>query len=145
MALKLEVAQEILLNAVVSLEREQVQLEDAWRRILAETVAADADFPPFDRSPLDGYALIAAEAAAATAAQPVVLRQVDNVPAGSVASQPVVAGAACRIMTGAPLPVGATGVVRLEDTRVTGDRVEILDGRGAEKKYLPPGRGNGCR
>ncbi|HWR39391.1 MAG TPA: gephyrin-like molybdotransferase Glp [Patescibacteria group bacterium] len=139
MALKLEIAQEILLNAAVAVEREQIQLENAWRRILAETVAADTDFPPFDRSPLDGYAIIAAETVTATPEKPVVLQEVDNVPAGSVATQTVVQGTACRIMTGAPLPPGATGVIRLEDTVVKGKRVEILDGRGADKNICHQG------
>lgn len=130
MTLKLEIAQQILLNAVSVMSKEQVPLAECWQRVLAETVVADTDFPPFDRSPLDGYAVIPADVAAATNEKPVVLRQIDNVPAGSIARETVVPGTACRIMTGAPIPPGASGVVRLEDTASAAGLVEIFDGRG---------------
>ncbi|SCM80781.1 Molybdopterin molybdenumtransferase [uncultured Sporomusa sp.] len=133
MSVKLEIAQEILLNLVTVMPKERVALQECWRRILAETVTSDIDFPPFDRSPLDGYALIAAEVAAATPENPVILKQIDYIPAGETSDKPVSSGTACRIMTGAPLPPAATGVIRLEDTVVNGGDVTILEGRGAER------------
>lgn len=54
-SVKLEVAQEMLLNLVKVMPTERVALHACWRRILGETVISDMDFPPFDRSPLDGY------------------------------------------------------------------------------------------
>ncbi|BBB89786.1 MAG TPA: molybdopterin molybdotransferase MoeA [Methylomusa anaerophila] len=133
MAIKLEIAQEILLNSVNVMPKERVTLSDCWHRVLAETVVSDIDFPPFDRSPLDGYALVAEEVANAAPDNPVVLRQIDNIPAGGLSQKPVTPGTACRIMTGAPLPPGATGVVRLEDTVVDGEMVTVLEGKGANK------------
>ncbi|SMC83910.1 gephyrin-like molybdotransferase Glp [Sporomusa malonica] len=133
MSVKLEIAQEILLNLVTVMPKEKVVLSECWRRILGETIVSDIDFPPFDRSPLDGYALIDEEVAGATPENPVILQQTDYIPAGGIPNKPVIPGTACRIMTGAPLPPGATGVIRLEDTIVDGDKVTILDGRGAEK------------
>ncbi|WP_144349643.1 gephyrin-like molybdotransferase Glp [Sporomusa termitida] len=133
MSVKLEVAQEILLNLVKVMPKEKVVLSECWRRVLGETVVSDMDFPPFDRSPLDGYALIDAEVAGATPESPVILQQIDYIPAGETPHKPVIPGTACRIMTGAPIPPGATGVIRLEDTIVDGDKVTILDGRGAGK------------
>jgi molybdopterin molybdotransferase len=132
MAVKLEVAQELLLEAAAVGPKEQVPLAECHQRVLAEPVIADSDFPPFDRSPLDGYALIASEVAEASAARPVVLRVVDDIPAGTTPRAAVTAGTAARIMTGAPLPSGATGVVRLEDTNTAGDEVSVLAGAGAE-------------
>ncbi|WP_371371583.1 gephyrin-like molybdotransferase Glp [Sporomusa aerivorans] len=133
MSVKLEIAQEILLNLVTVMPRERVPLQECWRRILGETVTSDMDFPPFDRSPLDGYALIADEVAAATPENPVILRQIDYIPAGENPHTAVRAGTACRIMTGAPLPPAATGVIRLEDTVLQGNSVAILAGKGADK------------
>ncbi|SDE74383.1 gephyrin-like molybdotransferase Glp [Sporomusa acidovorans] len=139
MSVQLETAQKILLDLVSVMPKEQVVLQDCWRRILAETVIADMDFPPFDRSPLDGYAIIAEEVAGATPANPVTLRQIDYVPAGENPSKPISTGTACRIMTGAPLPPGATGVIRLEDTVSQEERVSILSGGGAEKNICLQG------
>jgi len=132
-SVKLEIAQEILLNSVAVMPKERVMLSECWRRILGETVVADIDFPPFDRSPLDGYALIAEEVQSATPANPVILQQIDYIPAGDTPRKPVLPGTAIRIMTGAPIPPGATGVVRLEDTVVNGENVSILDGTGSNK------------
>lgn len=131
MAVRLEMAQEILLKAAVRMPAEQVPLADCFQRVLAEPARADSDFPPFDRSPLDGYALVASAVADASAAQPVRLRVIDNIPAGSTSQAVVTAGTAVRIMTGAPIPRGATGVVRLEDTIAEGDAVTVLAGSAA--------------
>ncbi|HEY3426406.1 MAG TPA: gephyrin-like molybdotransferase Glp [Negativicutes bacterium] len=139
MALKLEIAQEALLKVVQVTAKEVISLEQCWQRVLAETITADMDFPPFDRSPLDGYAVIASDIAQATPEEPVILRQIDNVPAGSLAHETVISGTACRIMTGAPIPQGATGVVRLEDTLLEGDQVKVLMGYDAHKNICPRG------
>jgi len=139
MAISLEEAREVLLPLVRVLPVEKIPLAMSYGRILADTLCAGSDFPPFDRSPLDGYALIASEVYQATPEQPVVLQQVDNVPAGSVSELTIERGTACRIMTGAPLPVGTTGVVRLENTEVVGDRVRVFDGREASKQICLQG------
>mgnify|MGYP003585213753 CR=1 FL=1 len=133
MSVELEAARQMLLDLVRVLPVEQVPLEESWQRVMAETVIADSDFPPFDRSPLDGYALIAGEVSQATPHRPVVLTEIDSISAGSLASKEVTSGTACRIMTGAPIPPGATGVVRLEDTTVQGKQVTILSGAGLDK------------
>lgn len=137
MAVSLDMAQDKLLKAVRALAAEEVALADCWRRVLADPVVADADFPPFDRSPLDGYALIAADVAEAAPERPVVLEVVDDIPAGSVPRVAVQPGTAAKIMTGAPVPEGATGVVRREDVREEEGRATVFAGAGAA--------GNLCR
>jgi len=106
MALPLEAALEMLLQAARPVAAEEVDLAECWRRVLAAAVVADSDFPPFDRSPLDGYALKAAEVEAATQGRPVLLRVVDDIPAGSVPRAEVGPGTAAKIMTGAPVHCG---------------------------------------
>ena len=132
MAVKLETAQQALLDQAPVLQVEAVSLEMSWRRVIAQQVAAASDFPPFDRSPLDGYALIADEAARAVPERPVILREIDSVAAGEVSQKVVQPGTACRIMTGAPIPAGATGVVRIEDTIVLDKQVRVLSAQGLD-------------
>ena len=88
-------------------------------------------FPPFDRSPLDGYAVIAAEVEDASPERPVLLAIIDNIPAGRTPQRRLLPGTAARIMTGAPVPEGATGIIRVEDTKAEGEQVAIYAGAGA--------------
>jgi molybdopterin molybdotransferase len=85
-------------------------------RVLAETVYAPGDLPPFDNSSMDGFAVKAQDVQQATAENPVVLRVVADIPAGIVADIILEAGQAARIMTGAPLPQGADAIVPVEST-----------------------------
>jgi molybdopterin molybdotransferase len=118
-----EEALRIVLAHSPTLGVEEVPLDDALGRVLAEDVAADGELPPFDRSAMDGYALIAADAAKA----PTILTVVGEVRAGHVAELGVRRGEALKIMTGAPLPRGADAVQQLEKTRdLGGGRVELL-------------------
>jgi len=93
-----------------------VTLVDARGCVLAEDVAAPWPLPPFDNAATDGYAVKAADLLAASDGKPVVLRVIDDVPAGYRASTELREHTAIRIMTGAPLPEGAEAVVPLEWT-----------------------------
>lgn len=117
-------AQTRLLGGVNALPPEQVGLDDALGRILAQTVSSQTELPGFDNSAMDGYAVRAGEIATATAAAPVRLPVVGESRAGAmpIALAP---GTAMRIMTGAPLPAGADTVVRQEDTARDGADVLI--------------------
>jgi molybdopterin molybdotransferase len=93
-----------------------VTLVDARACVLAEDVAAPWPLPPFDNAATDGYAVKAADLLAASDGKPVVLRVIDDVPAGYRASTELRESTAIRIMTGAPLPEGAEAVVPVEWT-----------------------------
>jgi molybdopterin molybdotransferase len=93
-----------------------VPLAAARRRVLATDIAAGVALPPFDNSAMDGYAVRAVDIAAATEANPVVLPVESDIPAGRVDIEPLRAGTAHRIMTGAPVPPGADAVVEVEAT-----------------------------
>jgi molybdopterin molybdotransferase len=120
-----EKALEIVLAHTPTLPTEEVPLEEALGRVLAEDVRSDVDMPPFDRSAMDGYALRAAD----VSSPPVTLDVVGLVRAGQIADRPLVAGQAVQVMTGAPVPAGATAVQPVEKTRALegGRRVEILE------------------
>ncbi len=115
--LSVEAAQERVLAAIRGpLPAETHAPEAALGLVLAESVVAATDLPPWDNSAMDGYAIRAADVAAATDDRPVGLRIVGEVPAGGVATITVEAGTAVRIATGAPLPGGADAVVPVEET-----------------------------
>jgi molybdopterin molybdotransferase len=105
-----------ILAGVRPLDAEERPLLDALGSVLAEDVVSPVDLPPWDNSAMDGFAVRTADVRGASADAPRVLRVVDDVPAGHFASRPVAAGEAIRIMTGAPVPEGADGVVRVEHT-----------------------------
>lgn len=110
-----EEAQEEMLRHFAPLGSEIVPLRNALNRTLAQDIRADGDIPPFRNSAMDGYAVRAADLARPDGA-PLVLQVIGEVPAGGVATRPVVPRTAMRIMTGAPLPDGADTVVPFEET-----------------------------
>lgn len=114
-------AQRFVLERVRVLAPAPWPIESARGCVVAAPVVAREAIPGFANSSMDGYALRASDVAAPGAR----LRVSDAVHAGDVASRPLAAGHATRIMTGAPLPEGADCVCMLEETSVDGDVVTI--------------------
>jgi molybdopterin molybdotransferase len=83
---------------------------------VAEDVQAAVFHPPWDNSAMDGFAVHAEDVRGATADSPITLPVSDDIPAGCFPSGPLPRGTVARVMTGAPVPEGATGVVRVEHT-----------------------------
>jgi molybdopterin molybdotransferase len=103
---------------------ESVDLLHSAGRVLAETIGADRDIPPFDRSTRDGYAARAAD----LEALPAKLKVIGEIKAGPLPAhspQKLEPGEAFSIMTGAPVPQGADAVVMVEYTVSQPDHVEI--------------------
>ncbi len=86
--------------------------------VLAQEIRTDREYPPFDRSTRDGYAVRASEAAPGAS-----LRCVGEIKAGDTVTGPLAPGACIQIMTGAAAPPGADAVVMIEFTRRAGDTV----------------------
>jgi molybdopterin molybdotransferase len=91
-------------------------LTETLGMVLAEDVVATLSLPGFDNSAMDGYAVMADDIAAATSEQPVLLPVAEDIPAGRTDLLTLKPGTAHRIMTGAPVPAGATAVVPVEAT-----------------------------
>ena len=106
----------IILDGTLALSAETVPILDALGRVLAQSVAAADSLPPFANSSMDGYAVRADDIANACIQTPVTLAVVADIAAGNASDVSVRSGAAARIMTGAPLPVGADAIVPVEDT-----------------------------
>jgi molybdopterin molybdotransferase len=122
-------AEEMILELVHPLteqDAETVDLLAARGRILADEIASPLDFPHWDNSAMDGYAVRYDDVQTATADQPMTLHVVEEIAAGGQPQQAIAPGEAARIFTGAVMPDGADTVVMQEETRQEGDRVIIL-------------------
>ncbi|BBX18950.1 molybdopterin molybdenumtransferase [Mycolicibacterium duvalii] len=105
-----------------------VPVADALGLVLARDVVSGVALPAFDNSAMDGYAVLAEDVAAAGADAPVQLPVAEDIPAGRTDIPVLAPGTAHRIMTGAPLPTGATAVVPVEATDAGTDVVTVRAG-----------------
>ena len=109
-----EEACDIIANHRLELETEQVELTHSLGRILAQDVAADIDFPPFDKSAMDGYACRSTDVFI-----PLVVQE--TIAAGSPPTLPIGPGQCSKIMTGAQIPKGADCVFMVEQAETDED------------------------
>ncbi|HMG29931.1 MAG TPA: gephyrin-like molybdotransferase Glp, partial [Jiangellaceae bacterium] len=114
-----------ILSAVRPLTPLDVQLLDAHGCVLVEDVVAPWPLPQFDNSAMDGYAVRAEDVWDASEDEPVELPVVADIAAGETQVDAIGPGLAARIMTGAPVPVGADAVVPVEYTDGGTARVRI--------------------
>ena len=111
----------------------EVPLQEAQGLRLAEDLRADRNYPPFDKSLMDGFAVRCADLGKGE------LKVVGEVAAGQTARQSVGPGEAMAIMTGAPIPGGADCVVPVEETSRSGDRVRVSGGSKVGKYIAKSG------
>lgn len=131
---------QIIDSAAVTPRTIRVSLTEADGYRLAQPIATDRDYPPFDKSQMDGYAVRRADVMTV----PVELRVVGEVAAGQPAERTVESGEAIAIMTGAPIPAGAEGVVPVEDVEKIGeDTIRIVRLGGDPSRFIAR-RGSDC-
>ena len=111
-------ARELLLSQTAVCSSEQVGLEQALDRVLAEELYAPIPVPNFDKSPFDGFAFRSCDA-------PGTLEIAGESSAGTEELSPLRPKTAVRIFTGAPVPEGADAVIKAEDTKVSYGKVAI--------------------
>ncbi len=116
-------ALKIIERETFSLNAEAIDLEKSVNRVLAQTVKADMDLPPFNRSQMDGFAVKSKDVKNA----PVNLKIIGESIAGKGFDGKLKAGETVRIMTGARLPDGADAVQKVEEVREKDGLVEILE------------------
>lgn len=127
-----------VLDAIAEpLRPEAVPLEAAWGRALARDVRAPTDLPAFANSAIDGYAVCVEDTEGATRENPRTLRVTQTIPAGQAPRRSVQPGETARIFTGAPMPLGADGLVMVEDTQAEdADHVRVYIAGSAD--YVRP-------
>jgi molybdopterin molybdotransferase len=112
----------------------RVSVWEALGLVLAEEVKTDREYPPFDRSTRDGYAVRAEEVAPDAK-----LKCVGEIKAGDTVSKPLATGTCVQIMTGAAAPAGADAVVMIEHTQRAGDVVQFARAARAGQNIVPRG------
>lgn len=124
-------AREIVLRSVRPLTPEEIPLDAAGDRVLAQPLIADVDLPPFRASTMDGYAVVHSD----SNPERTILGAGF---AGERSGVTVTPGTATKIMTGAPLPDGATAVVMVERTEARDGVVHIQQEQVAEGENIRP-------
>ena len=127
--------EQILQYTPVINETEEVELNKAGGRILAQDMVAEFNNPPFDRSPVDGYACKAEDLAGASSEHPVKLKVMEEIDAGQYSEREIMHGQAVRIMTGAAIPKGCDCCIYQEDTDYGEDFVEVYCERNPWDNY----------
>jgi molybdopterin molybdotransferase len=111
-----------------------VSVWDALGLVLAQEVKTDREYPPFDRSTRDGYAVRSKETK--PGAQ---LKCVGEIKAGDTVRESLAAGSCLQIMTGAAVPAGADAVVMIEQTSRKGDLVRFEQTAQLGQNIVPKG------
>ena len=135
--ISVEEALDILLSNLPERKVETVPFQSALGRILAENLKATCDIPPFYRSALDGFAVLASDVEGA----PVDLRIIGESRAGGGLPGKLKSGEAMAIMTGAPVPEGADCIQMIEQCRVAAgeNKVTVLKPVKAHENIAPRG------
>jgi len=115
-----------ILEVIVPLGREKINILDSIGRVIGEDIYANRNIPPKDNSAMDGYAVRWEDTRSASISKPVILKVIEDIPAGTIPRKKIGTGGSSRIMTGAPIPVGANAIVRVEDTEKDGRRVKVF-------------------
>jgi len=126
--LSVEKARQQMLNTIPVLPTEKREILSCTDYVLAETLHAEENIPPFDNSAMDGYAVRAVDVQNASEDKPAVLRIVETIAAGYAPTKQIATGQTSRIMTGAMMPEGADAVVMQEVTQQEGSKVKIFEG-----------------
>ena len=106
-------------------EVEEIPIFEAHKRVLAEDIMAFHDSPPFDKSAMDGFALIGENTFGASQSVPKHFKIIDTIGAGDFSDKLVGENEAIVIATGAPIPEGADAVIMKEYTTTEGDDLTI--------------------
>ena len=130
-----EALEQLLCHTKEIEETEEVSLLLARGRILAKDEKAEFDNPPFDRSPVDGYACHFEDLSEAKSDTPVCLKVIEEIDAGQYSDREIKLGEAVRIMTGAAIPTGCDCCVRQEDTDYGEDTVKIFKSKKKWQDY----------
>jgi molybdopterin molybdotransferase len=123
--LSVKAAQRRITQDIFPIGTEKVPVANGLQRVLASDILS-IDLPVFDNSSVDGFAVIAGDLKSASPSSPCRLRVAADIPAGTYSGIRLKPGLATRIMTGAPIPRGASAVLMLEDTDCNGRQIGAM-------------------
>jgi molybdopterin molybdotransferase len=129
----------------ISVGTEYTSLVEATDRILAECIRCPIDIPPFQRSTVDGFAVLSSDTKKATRDHHAVLNVIGEISAGKISRTRISSGKAVAIATGAKIPKGTDSVIMIEDVIVEdkGKKIRIPDKIEKGSNITP--RGNDLR
>ena len=111
----------------MALEAESTGIDEAIFRVLAKSIKADQDSPPFDRSIMDGFAVKSTDTFGSSESSPSLFNVVGEISMGEVPRIKIQLGEALRIWTGGAMPQGADSVVMVEHTQdLGGNAMEVV-------------------
>ena len=131
-------AQKRLLEAIRSniMPREKVSLQDAVGRVLAQEAISSINIPDYDKTFIDGYAINTSDTKGASTAKPAVFKVVGKLfPADYPTSIEVTRGKTVYVACGSPIPKGSTATVKVEETRLNGDQIEVITRNPAGRRH----------
>lgn len=111
---------------------ERLNISDCLGRVLAEDIVSNENIPPFDRSTVDGYAVLSSDTFGAGESMPSMLSLTGEILMGKEAKDTVSSGECIKISTGGMLPEGADSVVMVEHTE------QLIDGTCLIFKAVSP-------
>jgi molybdenum cofactor synthesis domain-containing protein len=117
------------------LSSETVPVMECLGRVLAKDVSSDMNIPDYDKTFIDGYAINPQDTKGASTAKPAVFKVVGKLfPTDYPTTAQVAHGEAIYVACGAPIPKGAGSTVKVEETRLNGDKIEVI-------REIPPSEG----
>ena len=123
-----EKALEIIKNEfkIINAGTESVSLAECLGRVLSESIVSSESIPAFDRSTVDGFAVIASDTYGSSESIPSQLDVIGEIPMGEKSSLTVNSGECVRISTGGMLPCGCDSVVMVENTDTSFDNFALI-------------------
>lgn len=111
----------------IELTEQKIPLQEAAGRVLANDMISQFNIPGFERSMMDGYAIVAAATQGASSYNQLQLQVIGKSMPGHGSTAKVSAGTAVRIMTGAPVPEGANAVLPAENIEIDDQFIMIME------------------
>jgi len=121
----LEDALEKLFSKVIPNDLEEIKTQDALNRVLGENIISEMNIPPFDRSAMDGYAVKAEDTFGASPKNIKKIKLIGTIEIGETSNLILNHGEGIRISTGAPIPIGANAVIKIEDTEIENNEISL--------------------
>jgi molybdenum cofactor synthesis domain-containing protein len=121
-----ETAQKLVYSNIRKVTTEEVDVVSSLSRVVAKEIRSESDVPHFDRSAMDGFAVIASDTFGSSQQRPAKLEITGESNVGKVPRVTITTGKAVEVATGSQIPKGADAVVKVENTERSGNQLKVL-------------------